>query len=601
LTLLLLGIFVQAADFQVSAALDRQQIALNEQAQLSVTISGSGSAVPKPQLPPLTDFQVYSAGTSQNFSWINGQASASVTYTYVLTPLKEGHFTIAPIRVQSQNQSAQTPELSLDVVKGDAAAVPGGSAEPAAPAPSGERRPAEPAIFITATVDKKTVYVGEPVTFSFRLYNRVALLSQPSYQAPQTAGFWAEDLPPQRSFTTTVRGIPYHVTEVRTALFPTTPGKARIGPAALSVRLENLGTDPFSNDFFAQFFGRGEEKTLHTEPLSIRVQALPEPKPAGFKGAVGRYALSAGVDKDHAVVGQPLTLTLTVSGRGNIKSLPDLEVPPLSNFRTFDANAATNIEKKDYQVEGSKVFKTVLIPTASGELSIPSVPFVYFDPEKGAYQSVHSRAFSVHVAAAPGGGSSASAPAYAPPGAGAGAPGIHILEEDIRYIRTPPSLSPQGAPLYRRLWFQAWMACLFLLLALGGLLRLYQKLFLSNTRLTRFRGARANALLSAQQAQGAMERLQTREAAGLLADALQGYLAAKLGADRQTLSLKEVLAELKAHGVHSHDTEKVRNLWETLDLFQFAPAQVRPDELRQALRTLEHVVDELEKDIPWKN
>src|SRR5205823_3959014 len=98
-----------------------------------------------------------------------------------------------------------------------------------------------------------------------------------------------------------------------------------------------------------------------------------------FKGAVGDYSLNAQLDKQSTSVGQPVTLTLTVSGRGNLKSVPDLPIPSLTNFRTFDANAATNIEKKDGQVSGSKVFKTVLIPTASGELTIPSIPFAFFD------------------------------------------------------------------------------------------------------------------------------------------------------------------------------------------------------------------------------
>src|SRR5277367_815987 len=89
----------QAADFQVVAQLDRPQIALNEQAVLTLTISGASSDLPQPQLPGLVDFQVTNAGESQNFEWINGKASASVTYSYVLTPLKEGHLTIPSIHV----------------------------------------------------------------------------------------------------------------------------------------------------------------------------------------------------------------------------------------------------------------------------------------------------------------------------------------------------------------------------------------------------------------------------------------------------------------------------------------------------------------------
>ena len=593
-----------AADFQVSAGLDHQRIALNEQAMLSLTISGAATDLPQPQMPALPDFQVYNAGRAQNYSWVNGQASASVTYNYALTPLHEGHFTIPPIRIQYKDQTAETPALTLEVVKGNPSSVPEGNAGTAQP--SGERRQGQPAIFITATVDKTTAYVGEPVTFIFRLYNRAPLLSNPTYAPPDFKGFWKEDMPPQREFQTTVHGLPYHVTEVRTALFPSAPGTLRIAPAALNVHLENLGTDPFSDNFFAQFFGRGEQKTLRTEPLTVHVKPLPDPKPAGFEGAVGKFSLSSNVDKQQTKVGEPVMLSVTVTGAGNIKSLPDVKLPALPNFRTLDSNPATNVKIDNYEVRGSKVFKTVLIPEASGDLQIPSLSYVYFDPDARSYKTLSSRAFTVHVT--PGAPGSANAPAasgYAAPGVpsapGAPAgPSIQMLAQDIRYIKTPSSISSQSEPLYRRAWFR-WLHGIFLLLLLaGGIVRLYRALFLSNTRLTDFRNAKAEALARLAEAQSALDQSKVKDAASLLAEALHEFLSAKLSTDRQTISLKETLEMLKERGVHPHDTEKVRNLWETLDLFQFAPAQVRPDELRQSLRTMEHVIEEVEKDVLWK-
>src|SRR5258706_3800522 len=127
---------IWAADFQVATSLDRNQIALNEQAVLSLTISGSGNDLPQPQLPGLADFQIYNAGRSQNFTWVNGKASASVTYNYVLTPLREGKFTIPPIRIQYQGQTSQTAPLELNVVKGDASAVQGTARPEGTPRPT---------------------------------------------------------------------------------------------------------------------------------------------------------------------------------------------------------------------------------------------------------------------------------------------------------------------------------------------------------------------------------------------------------------------------------------------------------------------------------
>ena len=597
-----LGTVVLGADFQVSASLDRNQIALNEQAVLSLTISGSGNDLPQPQLPGLTDFQVYNAGRSQNFTWINGKASASVTYNFVLTPMREGHFTIPGMRIQAQGQTAETAPLTLDVVKGEASAVsPGTAREEGAPPPATPRGPA--AVFITGSVDKTSVYVGEPITYTFRLYNRVPLLSRPNYQPPEMTGFWTEDLPPQRNFTTSVKGIPYNVTEVRTALFPSTPGKARVGSAALTVNLENFGSDPFGSNFFSQFFGQGEEKTLHTDPLTVSVKALPEPKPADFRGAVGEYSLSAQTDKERIAVGQPLTLTLTVSGRGNIKSLPDLSVPPLTNFRTFDANAATNIEKKDGQVTGSKVFKTVLIPTASGDMTIPSVPFVFFDPASHAYRTIKSRPLTIHITPGVAGGALPAMPAgsLSPSASNAQvAPGIKLLGEDIRYIRTPQAIASQGEPLYRRAWYQ-WLH-LFLLgcLALGGVARLYYRFFLSDTTLYRFRKAREKALAAIGKTDELIQKNNIKGAGGHLSDVLQDYLAAKLGIEDRSLALKDLVERLKSRGLLTHTGEKVRNIWETLDLYQFAPAQVQGSEVRASMETLRHVIDEVEKEITWK-
>ena len=85
-----------------------------------------------------------------------------------------------------------------------------------------------------------------------------------------------------------------------------------------------------------------------------------------------------------------------------------------------------------------------------------------------------------------------------------------------------------------------------------------------------------------------------------LANVLQDYLGAKLGIQKRSLSLKEIVERLKSRGLVGHTGEKLRNIWETLDLFQFAPAQMRPEEVRAGMQTVEHVIDEVEREIQWK-
>jgi len=594
--LVLFAVAAQAADFQISAALDRTDIALNEQVMLSVTVAGAGNQLPQPQMPGLTDFQVANAGRSQNFSWVNGQASASVTFNYVLTPLKTGSFTIPSIAATMNGQTAQTQPLTLNVASGDAAAIP---SAPGAPSTRHASPKGPAAIFIKSTVDKKSVYVGEPIQFAFQLYNRVPLFSRPNYQPPQMSGFWSEDLPPQRNYQATVEGMPYNVTELRTALFPTAAGTAKVGSAQLAVTIENMGSDPFSANFFAQFFGRAEEKVLRTDPITVQVKALPDPKPAGFNGAVGRYTMSSNLDKESVAVGQPVTLTISVSGEGNIKSLPALTMPPLTGFRTFDANAATNIEKKDGRVTGSKIYKTVLIPTASGSLVIPPVPFSYFDTAARRYQTLQSKSFTLRVT--PGAGGTSSGPSVTgAAGSVSNTPQIQRLAEDIHYIKTPTGIVSQKPFWVHRVGFWLFQIVILLAFLIGAGVRIYQRVFLSVNPRNRFKNAAPRAWSAIADSEKALAKNEMRDAAGHIAQGLHEYLADKLNLNPRTLALKQAQDALRDRGVHSHDTEKVRNLWEMLDLFAFAPTQVRPDDIQQAQRTFRHVIEELEKDVSWK-
>ena len=83
----------------VVVELSRDQIGLDEQATLQVTVSGQTQNLPEPDVPELPAFEVYSQGRSSNISVVNGQMSATVTYRYLLVPTKAGSFPIERIGV----------------------------------------------------------------------------------------------------------------------------------------------------------------------------------------------------------------------------------------------------------------------------------------------------------------------------------------------------------------------------------------------------------------------------------------------------------------------------------------------------------------------
>ncbi len=189
------------------------------------------------------------------------------------------------------------------------------------------------AAFIRVMPDKTRAFVGEQVTVGWYLYltqnqNRYEAISE-----PHTDGFWAEDIPstnPQGrlSFTEqTMNGRTYNVALLfKKALFPLAPGKLTVTPMEAEVSQ-------------VDFFGSAvRAKRLKTEPLVI--EALPLPKtgePAGFDPAnVGKYEISASVDRPGVAVGDAVTLKVAVKGAGNVRNVKPPVLPPLAGWKTYE-------------------------------------------------------------------------------------------------------------------------------------------------------------------------------------------------------------------------------------------------------------------------
>lgn len=430
------------ADISINASVDRDRVAFGESVSLQVNVSGDVSNLPPPALPALADFNVYSSGTSQNISFANGKVSSSRTYNFVLSPNKPGKFTIGPVSLTVDGKTYSTEPINIEVLSTGTSSV--GSAPPqeqsgkqqvnAAP---GENRE----IFITASLDKKNVFVNESVTYTFRFFTARNLYSNPGYNPPDFTGFIVEDLPPQRSYRTQINGKTYSVVEIKTKLFPASPGMYNLGTASLKVNIQDFSRTPFGNffddDFFKSFFSSGKTTVVKSEPLTLKVVALPaEGKPADFAGAVGIYRISAVSDKSKVEANSPVTLTVNISGEGNIKSISEPKFPGMVGVRKYDTVSSVNISKANYSVTGSKIFKTVVIPERPGIITIPEISFSYFDPGAKKYKNIKSSPLRLEILP-----SSRPVSANLPP---VGSGGIDILGQDIRFIKTELGKKPNG-------------------------------------------------------------------------------------------------------------------------------------------------------------
>ncbi len=570
--LLALPAVARAEEVSVQAGLDRNVAAVGEQVTLTVVVRGARSAG-GPKLPPMPAFTVYSAGSSRNFSLVNGQFSASAQFSFVVVPRSPGHFRIDPVEVEADGKTYRSASLELDVNASAPArpmpSVPGGGAP--APAPGNQGSARARGFFVRASVDRLQCYVGQQVTWTFKFYQSNArLVRTPEYSAPALTGFWSEDLPPQRNYYEVVDGRQYYVTELRMALFPTSPGKHGIGSASLRLEVEEPiqvdVDDPFS--IFDQMRGRIQGATLKTPPFSVEARTPPDP-PAGFKGAVGSYTMEASVDRSELPQGEPVTLTLRIRGRGNVKTVPDPELPAMNNFKMYPGNTTLNLQKSDGTVSGEKLVQTMLVPGVVGEYTIPPLSLVYFDPELRGYRSLQTRPIPIRVR--PG-------EVVVPGNVAQVAPRPSV--RDVRFIKTGPARwrLPEKSLLGDvGLW--AWEASPLAVLLLGGL-------WFGALR-HRFPGRASNHGSRAESAARAMGHAASgavEEAAALAERAYRDLLCESLALPAGSSSGQiRSIAEARADG---NTAELLIGPLERLEQLRYAPGSLAPSEVQKLAQAI---------------
>ncbi len=596
--LVLFGIFctvpslAQDDDIKVEMSLSRSQINMNETTYLRVTVSGPMRNIPEPQMPNLSMFDVYSQGTSTNFSIVNGKMSSSVTYTYLITPRKEGTFVVKPAVVVHNRDRYVSNEVTLTVSSsGTSSGTTPGTQTPQQGGSDGYDAGESRDVFLTAEVDKKNPYVNEQVTLKIKFHHAVRLYSQPDYTTPQTTGFWANVIEPQETYIEVINGRRYKVIEINTALFPTRAGDLTIGPAMVEVMVPERGqrrTDPFS--VFDDFFQRGQPTTIRSKTIKINARPLPaEGKPDNFTGTVGDYKLTSSIDKRTTDVNQPVTVTYKINGTGNIKTIAEPVIEESKDFRVYRASSNENITQIGGTVGGTKTFEEVYIPKRAGKLTIPSVEFNFFNPKNKKYEVLNSKAFEINVNL-PAEGEYADVPLQSIPGRV-----VDTKAKDIRFIKYDTGNLKKEKPLIiQRPIYLVINALPVLVLAFVFINRKRRDKYSRDIGYARSRTARKMArkrLSTARKLAGSGDN--NRFFAEIRA-AIFSYIADKKNISPHGLTGDDIMAIVREAGAGEELLDKIKRLLRKADFAQYSSASVSTEEMQESLKMAEQTLVDLE-------
>lgn len=580
----------------------KKQVVVGERFQVVFEANADGKNFTAPSFEGFTVVGGPFTSTSSSIQMVNGSVtrSTSHSYTYALQAYKEGTFRVGSASLTVNGNKVSSEPFDVKVLPDNGAS--GGATGGYTNGNSGQSQQSQSTndpqvsgkdLFLRAIPSKKSVYLGEQIVLTFKLYTKVPVSSLSMGKTPSYAGFWTKDITENnggtlRQSSEYVNGIEYTTAEIqKVVIVPQRAGRFTIDPMTIEciaqVRTEGnrrrsldpfgFFDDPFFNNNIANV-----KKELSSSSFAIDVKNLPTTgKPDSFAGAVGNYSFKSEIDKTELSTNEAFTITLTVSGTGNIELLqmPEPVFPP--DFEVYDPKITTSPSTSSQGLSGTKKAEYLVIPRRAGNFSIPPVEFSYFDPSTSSYHAIPSQAYEIRVEKGANTGNEGGA--YA-----SNQEDIQYLGSDIRHIM---SGNPQlkacntaffGTPPY----YVALLALLLLFIVLLFVLKKREQ----NAKDTAANRNRKADKVARGRLKNAYQHLKAKDQDKFyveMSQALWGYIADKLGIERSKLSMDTVSETMKEKKVPDELTQQFVDTLNSCEFARFAPgsAEEKMDDLYQ--------------------
>lgn len=563
LAFLALNFYLPAQEIKFSGSASKSKVAVGEQFRLSYSVNTNASSF---NGPDLSAFDVY-AGPNQTFSFndVNGRVTQTLSFYYVLSARKTGKFTIGPAKVRIGNGQLQSNTIEIEVTNSPQRQAQGAQGR----SQGGNVKSGGENLFIRAIVNKSSAWMGEPVTVTYKVYNRYPMVNFSDVKIPSFNGFFTEEISLDKNNKSTqevIDGVQYTTVEIKkTLLIPQKSGKLEI-PTLEATFVVRERVAPQS--IFDQLLGgsyKDSEVKVKSKPLVLDVMPLPAAgKPADFNGAVGQYTFNVSSGATKLKSGDAFNLKMVVQGSGNLKLIenPKIEVPP--EIELYDPQVKESIQVNPSSMSGSKTFDYLMIPQAGGTYTIGPFSFAYFDPQRKTYQVLSAPAIRLEVE------KSAADQRYSDRSGVKS--GTRVIASDIRFNKTG---TVKFTPLHERgFMFSPAFGLLALLppLSVIGLL-----IFRRRQQQRKENGAIYRIKEAGQAAKKRLRHAHELETAGKRDEfyeeifrALYGYLGDKLMIPVASLSREVIAGRLDEKNADPQLKRKLFSLLDTCEMARYA-------------------------------
>lgn len=566
--LLLITRSLSGQDITVEAEYPRT-VQSGEQFAIQWRVNSRGGDFTAPSFAGFIKLMGPQTSYSSSTQIINGRVTheTSESYLYYLQAVDEGIFILPPASVTIKNKTYYSDSVRIEVSGGQAppAAWQHGSAGTQQQTTS-QSSPPEGQISLDLSVNRKEVFIGEPVSVTVKLYTRVDISGINEIKYPSFTGFLKTDLetPPLSSLRQeNINGTVYGTGVLQQfLLYPQITGKITIDPVQITalVRQRSGRSDPFFGDFFSTY--TTVARAVASEAVKITVKPLPGTKPVDFSGIAGKINISAGINKDSVNVNDALNYRITISGTGNLRlaGMPVLRFPP--DIEVYDPKITEDLKNTLSGTSGQKTFEYLLIPRHHGDYTIPSVAYSYFNTSTGKFEHLTTPEFRFHARK-----STAQVSDIAVFG-GVAKEDVRYLGKDIRFIRTSPGkLDKPGEQILSQNSFYLSYVITFLLFLI--ILFLRREHIRRNADIAAVKNRRAGkvAVKRLKEASACMKKGESDRFYEEILKAIWGYLSDKLNIPVSDLTRNSAINALQQKGI---DDKKIANLADILDKCEYA-------------------------------
>lgn len=568
-------------------------VELGEYFRLSYVVNSKGKSFTGPEFQNFL-FSGPMLSTNMSTQIVAGKATRSTRYTYNYTvqAQKEGKFEIPPAKVTVNGKVYTSNRVKIEVIKSN----PARSRQQTSAQNQANQKAAgisDEDLFVRVILNKKSVYKGEQVLATIKVYTRVNLSRFGDIKIPSYQGFWSQEIPGTEQVNLVrenYKGSIYNVGTIKkTILVPQQTGVIEIEPFELECFVNKKSQ---SRSMFDDFFGSYEtsRKMLISPALSIQVKDLPAGTPESFTGAVGQFTLSSSIDKTQLKANEAISYRIKIKGKGNFKLIdpPSVEFPV--DFELYDPKLIDNFSTRENGISGDKSFEYLVIPRFGGSFTIPEVKFSYFDPASGVYKTLSTRSYNIEVGKA----DNEEGPSLITRSSGTE---VRMLGQDIRFIKTGAvKLRKPGAIWTSNSWFYVLYLIILLSSILGaaGLIS-WQK---SRADIAGIKNRQAGRIgqKRLKNARVALKHQNKEVFLNEVLKAMWGYLGDKFFIDPSGFR-RELIQEY--FDKNNIDMALLNRLFELLDqceYIRYAPGK-EAEELDQILLRSETILNDLEKNI----